>query len=1139
MFEFKKSCIISTLILLFLISGSCFSVFGNPKSPISSGNWSDPNIWGGTTSPNVSDNITISSGQNILVDTDLTVKDLIISPNATLSISPGKRLTINGNITVNGNMNMNGGNITLGSPGLSFNLGANSVFTWDPGTNTSAEATLFTRGVENFASSSTLIIKKWFNYMTPLGSVVTGNFGNLTLNSLSGASAIVEWDQNNEFESHLILGTLTIDQGWITLDKSGSISNTTLSNVVLSSVNSTLYGHNGNRPGAFQINTGSITNTGGTIIGLNDGTGSITMKVVGNISNLGNIKVIMNSGVAGAGNGNATFIVTGTFNQSTGDTRFIYNVASTNSGIFNATFGSLNLSGGIFMGQTGCHAGTGVCSLSVTNNLTVNFTNNTDKFRGTSLSSIGSNTNTTGFTLTVGGNLTFSGPSSSEFTTSAAYGTESIFINGNLQVSGGVFSMNYGTTAAAHTSNAQINGSLIVLGGTTFLTRNAGYASIIISGDLNVSTGMLIVKASTGIVQMNVSGQFNQSSGTIYLHGNSALSSGDKITLSIGGNFTQSGGILSYDDNSSNSNATHEILLSGPLYSLSGNGMLTHAGAGTSTSFGSLKFLRSGSIQYSRSGGHQLQQVKQTVEANCTLTVVSGNIQVCSHANPGTDYFRIASNGILQLKSGQLVSDAVYANSGIQVDSQGLLSVYNSNGLYNGSSSGSISSTGNMNYFLDVLSIVEYAGTSNQSLTGTGFAMTTSDHHKYGILRINLPNAETSVYLSESTVYTRTRLELRNGVIDLNGKSFVLENGSQDAVIRTSGYVYSENDESFFVWKNIGSGLHEFPFGINSSSYIPVLFTPLSGFGNDVSISTRSTSTSDNLPVPTNLLATVLSLVRIGFAENEVIDRWWKVNTASMTANVTLKYAANENTLSLANRLSPLGMRNWSGLSWDEPRGYGFAILSGIGSVSISNVSQFSNWILAANNAVLPVELSLFQANVFKHSVRLDWTTSTEINNDFFTIERSEDGNTFTELSRLNGAGNSSELNKYSYIDENPLSGRSYYRLKQTDYDGKFTYSEIRSVMFNDHVNSYLKINTVSPNPFDNLFTVKYSLPEAGEVSMILTHSSGKLVSSKKFNSNKGENSFEYSEGSSLQAGTYILQLVFNDQVESKKLIKK
>ncbi len=1126
------------MISILLSMGSCFYSLGNPKSPVASGNWSNPAIWGGTTAPSASDNVTIPAGQTVVVDADITVKNLIVTANSTLNWVPGKRMTMNGSFTVNGNVNLNGGLITLGSPGLPFILGANSVFTWDPGVNTSTEATLFTRGVEDFSLSSTLIIKKWYNYSTPLGNVITGNFGNLTLNSLSGTNAIVEWNQNNQFESHLIRGTLTIEQGWITLDKSGSISNTTLSSLVLSSVNSTLYGHNGNHSGTFQLNTGTITNSGGTIIGLNDGTGNITLKVVGNFTNSGNVKLIMNSGVTGVGNGNATFNVSGTYSQNAGDTRFIYNVASSNSGTFNSTVGSINLTGGIFMGQTGCHTGSGICSLNVTNNLTVNFTNNADKFRGTSLSSIGSNNNNAGFTLIVGGNLVCSGPASSEFTTSAAYGPETIFIGGSLQVSGSVLSSNYGTSAAAHASTIEVNGNLTISGGSSFLSRNGGNASVNILGDVSITNGMLILKASTGSLGMSIAGQYTQSNGMVYFHGNSSVVSTDKISMSILGNFSQSGGVLSFDDNTANTNATHELVLLGSVYSISGTGVITHAGAGTSQSFGLIKFARNGVTQFLRTSGHQLQQVRQDVEANCVLTVSSGLIQVCSHASTATDYFRIRALGKVQLKSGQFQSDAAFSNSGIQVDASGTLEVYSSEGLYNGSSTGSISSTGNMNYFLDENSIVEYAGTINQILTGTIYAMTDGPQHKYGILRIALQNSAYA-QINEAQIYTRNRLELVSGSINLNRKSFVLENGEHDAVLRNAGFVLSEDDDSYFIWNNIGSGVHEFPFGKSASDYLPVLFTPLSGFGNSVSIATRSTNSSDNQPMPSNLLASALSLINIGFAENEVIDRWWKVSASGITANVTLKYSSSENTLSIANRLSPLGMRSWNGLSWTEGRGYGFGILSGTGSVSITNVSQFSTWILATNNAVLPIELSLFQVKAFRDNVRLDWTTSTEINNEYFTIERSIDGIEFDRLDRVEGAGNSTELRKYSYIDHSPVTGRSYYRLKQTDYDGKFSYSEIKSVSFGVENNSILQIESISPNPFSELFRAIYTLPESGEVKIMLMHSSGKLIKTWIEKGNKGQNTIEYSDGSSLQPGTYILQLVQGDQSSTKKMIKE
>jgi len=73
------------------------------------------------------------------------------------------------------------------------------------------------------------------------------------------------------------------------------------------------------------------------------------MHVTDNVTNIGNVKIINNSGVSGVSNGDATFIVDSTYSQSTGDTRIIYNVSTTNSGLFTATVGNINLTGGIFM----------------------------------------------------------------------------------------------------------------------------------------------------------------------------------------------------------------------------------------------------------------------------------------------------------------------------------------------------------------------------------------------------------------------------------------------------------------------------------------------------------------------------------------------------------------------------------------------------------------------------------------------------------------------------------------------------------------------------------------------------------------------------------------------------------------------
>lgn len=108
---------------------------------------------------------------------------------------------------------------------------------------------------------------------------------------------------------------------------------------------------------------------------------------------------------------------------------------------------------------------------------------------------------------------------------------------------------------------------------------------------------------------------------------------------------------------------------------------------------------------------------------------------------------------------------------------------------------------------------------------------------------------------------------------------------------------------------------------------------------------------------------------------------------------------------------------------------------------------------------VLPVEYTFFEAKPIEKGVQLNWQTSTEVNNEFFTVQRSVDGVIFEDLAKILGAGNSNELNDYTFHDERALDYFAqqisvdqslYYRLKQTDSDGISTFSEIRSVRLDD-----------------------------------------------------------------------------------------
>ena len=112
---------------------------------------------------------------------------------------------------------------------------------------------------------------------------------------------------------------------------------------------------------------------------------------------------------------------------------------------------------------------------------------------------------------------------------------------------------------------------------------------------------------------------------------------------------------------------------------------------------------------------------------------------------------------------------------------------------------------------------------------------------------------------------------------------------------------------------------------------------------------------------------------------------------------------------------------------------------------------------------VLPVELLNFSA-VLKNNnqVMLTWQTASEINNDFFTVERSEDAVNWDEIEKLTGAGHSKSLLNYTFRDEPPYTEMVYYRLKQTDFDGKFSYSGIQSVTMD--LNKNLQPG-IYPNP--------------------------------------------------------------------------
>src|SRR5690606_10329097 len=135
-----------------------------------------------------------------------------------------------------------------------------------------------------------------------------------------------------------------------------------------------------------------------------------------------------------------------------------------------------------------------------------------------------------------------------------------------------------------------------------------------------------------------------------------------------------------------------------------------------------------------------------------------------------------------------------------------------------------------------------------------------------------------------------------------------------------------------------------------------------------------------------------------------------------------------------------------------------------------NNPSAFytvSSQLTAAATCALPVEFILFEAIPDYEKVKLIWTAS-ETNNDFFSIERSTDAKTWEELEQVQGAGTTKERQRYITWDAHPYPGVSYYRIKQTDFDGAFEYSWIRRV----DIQSKGIVN-IYPNPASREFIIE------------------------------------------------------------------
>ena len=344
------------------------------------------------------------------------------------------------------------------------------------------------------------------------------------------------------------------------------------------------------------------------------------------------------------------------------------------------------------------------------------------------------------------------------------------------------------------------------------------------------------------------------------------------------------------------------------------------------------------------------------------------------------------------------------------------------------------SSTGNVAFYNDGTfnprtGTVVFNGTSDQIIDGAG----TLSFYDFEI------NNPTTVSLSKNITITNS-LILTSGIINSVSSAYpILSAGAACPIGSSTAYI---------------SG----PMMYQVAAFnVTILNFPVGGGGvwrpNQLVVTHSSTAAVNYYCQMVNSPAASLSFTLPGTLSRVSYVRYYQFvrsGAANFTsATIKIYYGSDDGVTDFTT----LRVAQGDGANWVNLSGIGSGNNSG--TITSSSFLTFTNIYSLANSTggsnPLPIELMVFNAKRNENVVDLSWTTASELNNDRFEILRSSNGIEFYQIGAVAGAGTYSQLSNYFYIDEYPVSGTNFYKLRQVDIDGRYTESPVRLVTFKDY----------------------------------------------------------------------------------------
>ncbi len=263
-------------------------------------------------------------------------------------------------------------------------------------------------------------------------------------------------------------------------------------------------------------------------------------------------------------------------------------------------------------------------------------------------------------------------------------------------------------------------------------------------------------------------------------------------------------------------------------------------------------------------------------------------------------------------------------------------------------------------------------------------------------------------------------------------------------------------------------------------------------------------------------------------------EYWNITRNTGPTSDVSVSLSWNTERSGVVQTPSELLLVHWNGTQWENLGNGGTSGTNGSGTItSAAVVADFSPFTIGSGtpNNPLPIELGAFNVVLDNNTVKLSWTTISETNNDYFIIERSKNGESWEQLRLVKGAGTSGQLLNYREIDKTPLDGISYYRLKQVDFDGQYSFSQIKAV---DSKNFQATQLSLYPNPISgDVVVLKSERDIINGVITVFSIDGGVIYQDSNLYGKEVELFIP-----NLGQGTYILEIKEPIAVSKVKLVK-